>query len=78
MPTYFTVSAISGHYPDIAEIAIEIVCLKVFLIFGIFYPTGEPILLGGVGWRLRCSPFAVVYYSFMGYFLAVAAILTRE
>jgi len=28
-----------------------------------FYPTGELIFLH----RLRCSPFAVVYYSFMSY-----------
>ena len=50
--------------------------LKLLLIpiIGIFYPAGELISLQ----RLRCSPLAVVHYSFMGHFLATAAISTRE
>jgi hypothetical protein len=44
------------------------------IIIDIFYPSGELILLQ----RLRCSPFAVVHYSFMGHFLAAAATSTRE
>jgi len=71
MPIPFSIKAISGTYPDIALNYYE----KSFLnLIGIFYPSGEPISLQ----RLRCSPFAVVHYSFMGHFLAVAAILTRE
>jgi hypothetical protein len=45
-----------------------------FISIGIFSPEGEPISLH----RLRCSPFAVYKYSFMGHYLAAAAILTRE
>jgi hypothetical protein len=45
-----------------------------FILIGIFYPLGEPISLH----RLRCSPFAVYKYSFMGHCLAAAAILARE
>jgi len=41
---------------------------------GIFYPMGELISLH----RLRCNPFAVYKYSFMGYYLAAAVISTRE
>jgi hypothetical protein len=71
MPITFSITAISGTYPNIAVNYYE----KTFIHFiGIFHPPGEPISLQ----RLRCSPFAVVYYSFMGHFLAVAAILTRE
>jgi hypothetical protein len=71
MPITFSITAISGVYPDIAVNYHE----KTFInLIGIFYPTGEPISPH----RLRCSPFAVVHYSFMGYFLAAAAILTRE
>jgi len=44
------------------------------LIVGIFYPSGKPTLPQ----LHRCSPFAVVHYSFMGRFLALAAILTCE
>ena len=44
------------------------------IIIDIFYPTGKLISLH----RLRCSPFAVVHYSFMGHFLAAAATSTRE
>jgi len=71
MPITFSITAISGSYSDIAVKNYE----KTFIhLIGIFYATGEPISLQ---W-LRCSPFAVVHYSFMGHFLAVAAILTRE
>ena len=37
----------------------------------IFYPSGELILPH----RHRCSPFAVVHYSFMGHFLAAATLI---
>jgi hypothetical protein len=47
---------------------------KYFYKHRLFYPSGEPISLH----RLRCSPFAVVYYSFMGHFLVVTAISTRK
>jgi hypothetical protein len=40
----------------------------------IFYPSGETISLQS----LRCSPFEVVYYIFMGHCLAFAAIAIRE
>jgi hypothetical protein len=71
MPITFSITAISGIYPDIAVNYYE----KTFVhLIGIFYPSGEPISLQ----RLLCSPFAVVHYSFTGHFLAVAAILTRE
>jgi len=75
MPKLFIISAISGSYPDIARNPDEFFFNKKFFIFiGILYPSGEPIS----SHRLRCSPFAVVHYSFMGHFLAAAAILTRE
>jgi len=75
MPTLFITSAISESYPDIALNPDMFFFKKKFLIFiGIFYPPGEPISPH----RLRCSPFAVVHYSFMGHFLAATAILTRE
>jgi hypothetical protein len=45
-----------------------------FIFIGIFYPLGQPISLH----RLRCSPFAVYIYSFMGHCLAAAAISTGE
>jgi hypothetical protein len=71
MPMPFSIKAISANYPDIALNYYE----KSFLdLIGIFYPSGEPILLQ----RLRCSPFAVVYYIFMAHILAVPAILARE
>jgi hypothetical protein len=71
MPITFSITAISRSYPDIAVNYYE----KAFIyLIGIFYPSGEPISLQ----RLRCGPFAVVHYSFIGHFLAVAAILTRE
>ena len=52
---------------------------KYFYKHRLFYPSGadptyQPISLH----RLRCSPFAVVYYSFMGHFLVVTAISTRK
>jgi hypothetical protein len=43
------------------------------LTIGIFSPSGEPISPH----RLRCSPFAVFKYSFMGHCLGAAAILAR-
>jgi len=68
MPIPFAITAISGNYPDIAANYYE----KIFIhLISIFYPLGEPISLQ----RLRRSPFAVVLCSFMGQFLAVAAIL---
>jgi hypothetical protein len=71
MPILFAITAISGSYPDITVNYYE----KIFIsLIVIFYPSDEPISPQ----RLRCSPFAVVHYSFMGHFLAVAAILTRE
>jgi hypothetical protein len=71
MPITFSIIAISGSYPDIAVNYYG----KTFIhLIGVFYPLGEPISPH----RLRRSPFAVVYYSFMGHFLAAAAILTRE
>jgi len=50
------------------------VFIGLIIIIDIFYPTGELILLH----RLRCSPFAVVHYSFMGHFLAATATSTRK
>jgi hypothetical protein len=71
MPITFSIAAISGIYPDIAANYYA----KTFIhLIGIFYPSGEPISPH----RLRWCPFAVVHYSFMGHFLADAAILTRE
>jgi len=43
------------------------------LAISIFYPSGEPISQH----RLRCNPFAVVYYNFMGHCLVAAAISSR-
>jgi hypothetical protein len=71
MPKTLSFTAVSETYPDTAANCYK----KSFIQFsGIFYPSGKPISLQ----QLRCSPFAVVHYSFMGHFLAVAAILTRE
>jgi len=47
---------------------------NLFIFIGIFYPMGELISLH----RLRCSPFAVYKYSFMGHCLVAAAISARE
>jgi len=44
-----------------------------FIEIDIFYPTGELISLQS----LRCSPLAVVHYSFAGHCLAFAATSTR-
>ncbi len=41
------------------------VILGLIIIIDIFYPTGEPISLQS----LRCSPLAVVHYSFVGHCL---------
>jgi hypothetical protein len=73
MPIPFTITAISGTYPDMAVSYYE---KAYFNLIGIFYPPGEPI---SPQW-FRRSPFAVVHSrpdlpSFMGHFLAVAAIL---
>jgi hypothetical protein len=65
---------ISGNYPDITGNYKNNICKRIIFLIGISYPAGGPISLQ----RLRCSPFAVYNYSFMGHFLAVAAILTRE
>ena len=46
----------------------------ILFIIDIFYPMGELISPQS----LRCRPFAVVHYSFMGYCLAFAATSTRE
>jgi len=73
MPMYFIITAISGSYPDIT-VSLDKKYLKNHFFIGIFYPLGELISLH----RRRCSPFAVVHYSFMGHFLAAAAISTRE
>jgi len=45
-----------------------------FGIISIFYPSGELISPH----LLRCSPLAVVHYSFAGHCLAVTATSTRE
>jgi len=58
-------------YEDYLGLAISDV---LFFLIDIFYPMGELISLH----RLRCSPFAVVHYSFMGHCLAAAATSTRE
>jgi len=71
MPILFLLQQHSGGYPDIAEKAFKEESLY---IRRHFFPLGEPISLH----RLRCSPFAVYKYSFMGYFLAAATILARE
>jgi hypothetical protein len=58
-------------FQDIKWIAFFLVPLSSI---GIFYPSGEPISPH----RLRCSPFAVDHYSFMGCGLAATAISARE
>jgi len=50
------------------------VFIAFIIIIDIFSPPGELISLH----RLRCSPLAVVHYSFMGHCLAAAATSTRE
>ena len=40
---------------------------NLFISIGIFYPSGEPTPLGGVGWLLCCDPFAVDNHSCMGH-----------
>jgi len=63
MPTPFSIKAISGTYPDIAQNPYEFFFeKKFFILIGIFYPAGEPILPH----LLRYSPFAVDDHSFMG------------
>jgi len=53
---------------------ISIFDILFLFIIDIFYPTGEPISLQS----LRCSPLAVVHYSFLGHCLTFAATSTRE
>jgi len=67
---------ITAHYVDLSSSrTYQLFSITLlFLYVGILYPTGEPISLH----RLRCSPFAVVHYRFMGYYLAATAISTRE
>jgi hypothetical protein len=52
----------------------DISFIKLIIIIDILYPPGAPISPH----RLRCSPFAVDIYSFMGHFLVAAATSTRE
>jgi len=75
MPILFVITAISRSYADIAVNSKKFFLKKDYYLFiGIFSASSEPISPH----RRRCSPFAVVYYSFMGYCLAAAAISTRE
>jgi hypothetical protein len=60
-----------GIHPDIAE---NIYQKEFFIFINVFYPPGEPILPH----QLRCGPFTVYRYSFMGHFLAAAVTLARE
>jgi len=75
MPIPSAITAISGIYPDIAinhdKYFFE---KKLFILIGIFYPSGEPISPH----LLRYDPFAVDDHSFMGRCLASAATSTRE
>ena len=48
--------------------------ITLIIIIDIFYPSGELISLQS----LRCRPFEVVHYVFMGHCLAFAAISVRE
>jgi hypothetical protein len=51
----------------------------IFIIVDIFYPTGADPTYQLISLQsLRCSPLAVVHYSFVGHFLAFAATSTRE
>jgi len=63
MPTFSAITAISESYPDIARNPDKhFFENKFFILFGIFYPKGEPISP-----HLLCySPFAVDNHSFMG------------
>jgi hypothetical protein len=76
MPMPFFNTAISGSYPDIVEnnnrTFLRIPFFRVYINpnvrvgwigIGIFYPSGEPILLGGVGWLHRYRAFAVDNHS---------------
>ncbi len=47
------------------------VFITLIIIIDIFYPSGELIL---PHWH-RCSPFAVVHYSFMGHYPAFATLM---
>jgi len=85
----FVLKTISGVYTNIAKIPEKYFFRNnPFILTSIFYLSGEPLLLGGEGWRLRCSPgrlarLAIIHSrpdlpSFMGHFLAAAAIFARE
>jgi hypothetical protein len=75
MLLHFVLKAISGIFPDIAIIPEKYFFKRnPLILLSIFSPSGESISLH----RLRCSPFAVVHYSFMGRGLAAAAISSRE
>jgi len=65
-------TVISGSNSDSA-VNTYVVLLKhfPFIFIGIFSLLGELISLH----RLRCSPFAVDHYSFMGHCLAVATLV---
>jgi hypothetical protein len=79
MPMYSIFKAILGNNPDIAKCTEKNIFRSEQLFFlSIFYPSGEPILQGGVGWRLHRRPFVVVHYNFMSYFFVAAAILARK
>ena len=71
MPKLSFFLAMSGGTPDIAK---KLFKKFRYIFIGIFSPLGEKISLH----RLRCSPFAVYKYSFMGLRLADAAIFARE
>jgi hypothetical protein len=52
------------------------VFIALIIIIDIFYPSGaDPTYQLISPHRLRCSSFAVVHYSFMGYFLAAATLM---
>jgi hypothetical protein len=79
MPILTIIPVISDSFSDIAENPSGYFPkINVFLSFHIFSPSGEPIMLGGEGRRLRCIPFAVYKYSLMGHCLAAAAISTHK
>jgi hypothetical protein len=79
MPILTIIPAISESFSDIAENPKGYFSkINVFLSFRIFSPSGEPIMLGGEGRWLRCSPFAVYKYSLMAHCLAAAAISTHK
>ena len=75
MPMLSAITAIAGSYPDIAVNPDKYFFENnFFILIGIFYPKGEPILPH----LLRYGPFAVDDHSFMGRRLASATTSTRE